>query len=292
MLPQQLVNGMMLGSTYALVAIGYTLIFGVLRLLHLAHGEVFMVGAFAGLQLVLLWHFGPLGALIGGLLGSALLGMLLELVAFRPIRRHGNAHLAPIVSTLGAGLVIQELMTKFFGAEQSSFPSSLHSVVYDLGFIAVTGTQLFIVGAAAMSMIVLHQFVTRTRYGMALRAASESIEIASILGINVDTVILLTFAVASALAGIAGVLVGLNFSAISPYMGIDMGIKGMAVMLIGGLGSLYGAMLGGLILGMGEVLSVAYLESAYRDAFTFGLMILILIVRPGGLFRTALRAER
>jgi branched-chain amino acid transport system permease protein len=292
MLPQQLVNGMMLGSTYALVAIGYTLIFGVLRLLHLAHGEVFMVGAFAGLQLVLLWHFGPLGALIGGLLGSALLGMLLELVAFRPIRRHGNAHLAPIVSTLGAGLVIQELMTKFFGAEQSSFPSSLHSVVYDLGFIAVTGTQLFIVGAAAMSMIVLHQFVTRTRYGMALRAASESIEIASILGINVDTVILLTFAVASALAGIAGVLVGLNFSALSPYMGIDMGIKGMAVMLIGGLGSIYGAMLGGLILGMGEVLSVAYLESAYRDAFTFGLMILILIVRPGGLFRTALRVER
>jgi branched-chain amino acid transport system permease protein len=292
MLPQQLVNGVMLGSTYALVAIGYTLIFGVLRLLHLAHGEVFMVGAFAGLQLVLLWHFGPLGALIGGLIGSALLGMLLELVAFRPIRRHGNAHLAPIVSTLGAGLVIQELMTKFFGAEQSSFPSSLHGVVYDLGFIAVTGTQLFIVGAAALSMIVLHQLVTRTRYGMALRAASESIEIASMLGINVDTVILLTFAVASALAGIAGVLVGLNFSAISPYMGIDMGIKGMAVMLIGGLGSIYGAMLGGLMLGMGEVLSVAYLESAYRDAFTFGLMILILIVRPGGLFRAGLHAER
>jgi branched-chain amino acid transport system permease protein len=292
MLLQQLVNGVMLGSTYALVAIGYTLIFGVLRLLHLAHGEVFMVGAFAGLQLVLLWHFGPFGALIGGLVGSALLGMLLELVAFRPIRRRGNAHLAPIVSTIGAGLVMQELVTKYFGAEQTAFPSNLHSVVYDLGLVGVTGTQFFIVGTAAVSMIILHELVTRTRYGMAMRAASENIQVASILGINVDTVILLTFAVASALAGIAGVLVGLNFSAISPYMGIDMGIKGMAVMLIGGLGSIYGAMIGGLILGMIEVLSVAYLESAYRDAFTFGLMILIVIVRPSGLFQTGMNVER
>lgn len=292
MLLQQLVNGVMLGSTYALVAIGYTLIFGVLRLLHLAHGEVFMVGAFAGLQLVLLWHFGPVGALIGGLIGSAVLGLLLEVVAFRPIRRRGNSHLAPIVSTIGAGLVLQELMTKYFGAEQTAFPSQLHDVVYDLRFVTVSGSQLFIVGAAAASMIVLHQFVTRTRYGIAMRAVSENLQVASILGINVDTVILVTFGVASALAGIAGVLVGLNFSAISPFMGIDMGIKGMAVMLIGGLGSIYGAMMGGLILGIAEVLSVAYLESAYRDAFTFGLLIVILIVRPRGLFQTGMRLER
>jgi branched-chain amino acid transport system permease protein len=292
MLLQQLVNGVMLGSTYALVAIGYTLIFGVLRLLHLAHGEVFMVGAFAGLQLVLLWHVGPVGALIGGLIGSAIVGMLLELVAFRPIRRRGNSHLAPIVSTIGAGLVLQELMTKCFGAEQTAFPSDLRNFVYDLGFVTVSGSQLFIVGAAAISMIILHQFVKRSRYGIAMRAASENIQVASILGVNVDTVILVTFGVASALAGIAGVLVGLNFSAISPFMGFDMGIKGMAVMLIGGLGSIYGAMIGGLILGIVEVLSVAYLESAYRDAFTFGLLILILIARPSGLFQTGMRLER
>lgn len=292
MLLQQLVNGVMLGSTYALVAIGYSLVFGVLRLLHLAHGEVFMVGAFAGLQALLWWQFGPFGALIAGLVGAALVGMALELIGFRPIRRRGNAHLAPIVSTLGIELVIQELMTKYFGAEQTPFPSSLRNVVYDLGFVAFTGSQLFILGAATVSMIALHQFVTRSRYGIAMRAASENVQIASILGINVDTVILLTFAVSSALAGIAGVLVGLNFGAISPYMGIDMGIKGMAVMLIGGLGSIYGAMAGGLILGIVEVLSVAYLESAYRDAFTFGLMILILIARPSGLFQTGIRLER
>jgi branched-chain amino acid transport system permease protein len=134
--------------------------------------------------------------------------------------------------------------------------------------------------------------VTRTRYGIAMRATSENLQVASILGINVDTVILVTFGVASALGGIAGVLVGLNFNAISPFMGFDMGIKGMAVMLIGGLGSIYGAMAGGLILGIVEVMSVAYLESSLRDAFAFGLMILILIVRPSGLFQTGIRMER
>jgi branched-chain amino acid transport system permease protein len=289
---QQLANGIMLGSTYALVAIGYTLIFGVLRLLHLAHGEVFMVGAFAGLQVVLWWQFGPVVALFAGLVVSALLGMLLELVAFRPIRKRGNSHLAPIVSTIGAGLVLQEVMTKTFGAEQTPFPSSLGKYVYDLDFVSVTGSQLFILGVAIVSMIVLHFFVTYTRYGIAMRATSENLQVSAILGVNVDNVVLITFGVASALGGIAGVLVGLNFNAISPYMGLEMGIKGMAVMLIGGLGSIYGAMVGGLILGIVEVFSVAYLESSLRDAFAFGLMILILIVRPRGLFQVGIRTER
>jgi branched-chain amino acid transport system permease protein len=292
MLAQQLANGIMLGSTYALVAIGYALIFGVLRLLHLAHGEVFMVGAFAGLQLVLWWQFGPLVALIGGLIASALLGMLLELVAFRPIRKRGNSHLAPIVSTIGAGLVLQEVMTKLFGAEQTPFPSALSHVSYRLGSISVTGSQIFILSVAVVSMLALHLFVTRTRYGMAMRATSENLQVSAILGININTVILLTFGLASALGGIAGVLVGLNFNAISPFMGIEMGIKGMAVMLIGGLGSIYGAMVGGLLLGIIEVLSVAYLESSLRDAFAFGLMIIILIFRPRGIFQTGIGAER
>ena len=292
MFAQQLANGVMLGSTYALVAIGYTLIFGVLRLLHLAHGEVFMVGAFAGLQVVLWWQFGPMAALIVGLVASAVIGMLLELVAFRPIRKRGNSHLAPIVSTIGAGLVLQEVMTKTFGAEQTPFPSQLSHVIYNLGIVSVTGSQVFILSVAIVTMIALHLFVTRTRYGMAMRATSENLQVAAILGINVNTVILVTFGVASALGGIAGVLVGLNFNAISPFMGVEMGIKGMAVMLIGGLGSIYGAMMGGLLLGIVEVMSVAYLVSSLRDAFAFGLMILILVLRPRGLFQTGIRTER
>jgi branched-chain amino acid transport system permease protein len=289
---QQLANGVMLGSTYALVAIGYALVFGVLRVLHLAHGEVFMVGAFVGVEAVLWLNVGPFVALIGGLIGAAVLGVVLELVAFRPIRMRNGSFLAPIVSSIGAGLVLQELMTKFFGAEQIPFPEQFASKVYDLGPVSVSGAQLFILVVAFGAMAVLHLFVTRTRYGMAMRATAENLQIASILGINVDTVILLTFAVASGLAGIAGVLVGLNYNAISPFMGIDMTTKGLAVMLIGGLGSIYGAMAGGLLLGIVEVVSVAYLASSYRDAFAFCLMILVLLLRPRGLFSAGVDVER
>jgi branched-chain amino acid transport system permease protein len=289
---QQLANGVMLGSTYALVAIGYALVFGVLRVLHLAHGEVFMVGAFVGVEVVLWLNVGPFVALIGGLLGAAVLGIVLELVAFRPIRMRNGSFLAPIVSSIGAGLVLQEVMTKLFGAEQIPFPEQFASKVYDLGPVSVSGAQLFILVVAFGSMAALHFFVTRTRYGMAMRATAENLQIASILGINVDTVILLTFAVASGLAGIAGVLVGLNYNAISPFMGIDMTTKGLAVMLIGGLGSVYGAMAGGLLLGIVEVVSVAYLASSYRDAFAFCLMILVLLLRPRGLFSAGVDVER
>jgi branched-chain amino acid transport system permease protein len=289
---QQLTNGLMLGSTYALVAIGYSLIFGVLRLLHLAHGEVFMVGAFAGLLVVLWLSLGPFAAVFGGLVVAGILGIILELAAFRPIRRRGGNYLAPIVSSVGAGLVLQEVMTKLFGAEQLGFPRQFAGTVYDLGVISITSTQIFIMVIAFASMVALHLFVTRSRLGVAIRATSENLEIASILGINVDFVIMLTFAIASALGGIAGVLVGLNFNAVSPFMGIDMATKGMAIMLIGGLGSIYGAMAGGLLLGVGEVLSVAYLASSYRDAFAFGLMIIVLLVRPRGLFSTGIGEAR
>jgi branched-chain amino acid transport system permease protein len=289
---QQLANGVMLGSTYALVAIGYALVFGVLRVLHLAHGEVFMVGAFVGVQLVILLNVGPFVALIGGLVGAAVLGMILEFTAFRPIRMRNGTFLAPIVSSIGAGLVLQEVMTKIFGAEQIGFPEQFASRVYDLGVVSVSDAQLFILAVAFGSMAVLHLFVTRTRHGMAMRATAENLQIASILGINVDSVILLTFAVASALAGIAGVLIGLNYNAISPFMGIDMTTKGLAVMLIGGLGSIYGAMAGGLLLGIVEIISVAYLASSYRDAFAFCLMILVLLLRPRGLFASGVDVER
>ena len=292
MLLQQLANGVMLGSTYALVAIGYALIFGVLRVLHLAHGEVFMVGAFVGVQAVIWFNVGPFVALIGGLIGAAVLGVILEFTAFRPIRKRSGSFLAPIVSSIGAGLVLQEVMTKLFGAEQIGFPEQFASKVYHLGFVSVSGAQLFILGVAFGAMVLLHLFVTRTRYGMAMRATAENLEVASFLGINVDNVILMTFLVASALAGIAGVLVGLNYNAISPFMGIDMTTKGLAVMLIGGLGSIYGAMAGGLLLGIVEVLSVAYLASSYRDAFAFCLMILVLLLRPRGLFATGVDVER
>jgi branched-chain amino acid transport system permease protein len=292
MLLQQLTNGLMLGGTYALVAIGYSLVFGVLRLIHLAHGEVFMVGAYIGLEVMLAFNVGPVAALAAAIVGTALLGIVLELIVFRPIRRKGGSFLAPMVTSIGAGLILQEVFTKIFGAEQSEFPATIGNDLYRLGPLFVSKTQVFIMAIAVLSMIFLHLFISRTRYGMAMRAVAENIEIASLLGINTDAVIMLTFAVASALAGIAGVLVGLAYTAVSPFMGINMAVKGLAIMLVGGLGSIYGAMVGGLLLGIVEVLCVAYAASSYRDAVAFGLMIVILIVRPRGLFATGASATR
>jgi len=282
----------MLGGTYALVAIGYSLVFGVLRLIHLAHGEVFMVGAYIGLEVMLAFNVGPVVALAAAIVGTALLGIVLELIVFRPIRRKGGSFLAPMVTSIGAGLILQEVFTKIFGAEQSEFPAGLGNDTYHLGPLLVSATQVFIMAVAVLSMIVLHLFISRTRYGMAMRAVAENVEIASVLGINTDAVIMLTFAVASGLAGIAGVLVGLAYTAVSPFMGINMAVKGLAIMLVGGLGSIYGAMVGGLLLGIVEVLCVAYAASSYRDAVAFGLMIVILLVRPRGLFATGMSAER
>jgi branched-chain amino acid transport system permease protein len=290
MLLQQLVNGLMLGAAYALVAIGYSLVFGVLKLVHLAHGEVFMVGAFVGLQTALWLNVGPVVALVAAAIGGAILGMILELVAFRRIRLTGGHFLAPMVSTIGAALVLQEVATKIFGSQPTPFPFA-ESTSWQIGPVQVTTVQVFILVVSVLSMFALHLLVAHTRYGMAMRAIAESPVTASTLGINSSNVILLTFAVASGLAGIAGVLLGLSFNSISPHIGIDMGIKGMAVMLIGGLGNIYGAMLGGLLLGAVEVLSVAYLESSYRDAFAFALLIVVILFRPQGLFGSSYHVE-
>jgi branched-chain amino acid transport system permease protein len=286
---QQLINGVMLGSTYALVAIGYSLIFGVLRLLHFAHGEVFMVGAFIGLGAVTYLHAGPVAAIILAALGCAILGVVIEFIAFRPIRKRNGSLLAPIVSSLGVSLLLQEVATNLFGAEQTRFPPQFEGQQFHVFGLLFSSTQLFILATSFVLMGAVHLFVSRTKYGMAMRAASESTDVSRLLGINVDSVVVITFAVASALGGVAGVMVGFAFSAVSPFMGVSMSVKGVAIMVIGGLGSIYGAMAGGLILGVVEILTVGYLASSYRDAFSFALLILMLLVRPQGLFGAVAR---
>ena len=291
MLSQQLVNGLMLGSTYALIAIGYTLVFGVLHLVHLAHGEVFMVGAFVGLLAVKYTGGGGATAIAAAILVAALLGVLIEVLAIRPIRRRKGHALAPMISTIGVGIVLQEVATRLFGAEQVGFPHRMEATAYQLGPVTVSSVQLLILGVALVLMVSLHLFVTRTTMGMAMRATAESMLISHTLGIRTDRIILLTFAIASGLGGAAGVLVGMSFNAISPYMGVDMGIKGLAAMLLGGLGNIYGAMLGGLIIGVVEVISVAYLASSYRDAFAFVIIIGVLLFRPTGIFGNRYHVE-
>lgn len=291
LLLQQIVNGLMLGSTYSLIAIGYTLVFGVLHLVHLAHGEVFMIGAFVALQVVLLSGGGVAAAIPAAAVASATLGVLIYLLAIKPIMARKGHFLAPMISTIGIGLVLQELATRTFGGEQVGFPVQMESQVWNIGGITVTSVQAVILAVSLGLMLALHLFVTMTRVGMAMRATAESMVISHTLGIRSDRIIILTFAIASGLAGVAGVLVGMSFNSISPYMGVDMGIKGLAAMLLGGLGNVYGAMIGGLVIGVVEVISVGYLSSSYRDAFAFFVIIAVLLFRPRGIFGSTAHVE-
>lgn len=286
---QQLINGIMLGSTYSLVAIGYTLIFGVLNLLHFAHGEVFMLGAFIGLQIVLGLKLGIFGAIIGAMAGTALVGFLIERVAFRPIKK--EYFLSPLIATIGITIILQEVANKIFGSEPVGFPQTVGILNFQLGPIGINSLQILILSVSVFLMVVLHLFVSRTRLGRGMRATAENATTARLLGVKINRIIVLTFMIASALAGAAGVLVGMAYNYISPYMGAQMAGKGFAIMLLGGLGNIKGAMLGGLILGVAEILSVGYLTSSYRDAFAFGVMILILIFRPSGLFGSLIHED-
>ncbi|MFQ5692179.1 MAG: branched-chain amino acid ABC transporter permease [Nitrospinota bacterium] len=284
MFAQQLINGLMLGASYSLVAIGYTLIFGVLGLLHFAHGEVFMVGAFVGLQIVLLTGANIYVALLGAMIATAVLGVVIDFAAIRPIRK--EYPLAPLISTIGVTIVLQNLAIYIFGGEQVGFPETIEPVLYRLGPVTISSVQIFILLVALLLMVVLWLFIGRTKMGRAMRATAESHETAALLGVNVNRVVLFTFILASGLAGVAGVLDGVKNSAITPFMGLEVAVKGLVVMLLGGLGNVLGAMVGGLILGMVEILAAAYLGTSVRDFFTFVILILILLYRPTGLFGT------
>ncbi|MDE0061125.1 MAG: branched-chain amino acid ABC transporter permease [Defluviicoccus sp.] len=274
MLGQQLINGLMLGASYSLVAIGYTLIFGVLRLLHFAHGEVFMVGAFIGLHVVLWFAFANIYVAIAGAMAvTALVGWVIARFAVQPVDK--GYPLAPL-----------NLAINIFGGEQVAFPETIEQILFRIGPLTISSVQIFILAIALLSMAALWLFIDRTRMGRAIRATSESHETAALLGVDVNRVVVVTFVVASALAGIAGVLDGVKNSAITPHMGLEVAVKALVVMLLGGLGNVPGAMVGGILLGMVEILTASYLGTSVRDFFTFVILILLLLYRPTGLFGT------
>jgi len=281
---QQLINGLNLGSAYAVIAIGYTLVFGVLNIINMAHGEVFMFGAFIGLMLVTHAGCNIIVALIGAMVGGAILGFFLEYLALRPLRRRKVTHLAPLISTIGVSIFLESLALQIWGPQTQSFPAQFEGAILDAGLFKVSTIQIIGFGTAVILMILLTLLLEKTKIGKAIQATSENIETAGLLGINTSRIISFTVMIASALGAAAGVLVGLSFNAIEPTMGMTMGFKGLAVLIMGGLGNIRGAMAGGFILGIAEVFSVAYGASSYRDAVAFGIIILILFLRPEGLF--------
>ena len=290
MLYQQLINGLMLGASYALIAIGYTLIFGVLKLLYFAHGEVFMVGAFAGLYLVIYGGANIYVALLGAMIICALLGVIAVYVSVRPVSK--DRPLAPLISTIGLTIVLQNLAVYIFGGQQVAFPEAIKQQLYHIGPVTISSVQIFILGVAISLMVVLWFFIEHTRIGRAIRATAENHETAALLGVDVNRVVLVTFMIGSGIAGIAGVLDGIKNSGISPFMGLSASVKGLIVMLLGGLGNVPGAMVAGLMLGLIEILSAAYIGTTERDLFSFMILILILLYRPTGLFGARTPEER
>lgn len=285
MLEQQLVNALSLGCVYALFALGFTLIFGVLGVINLSHGAVFMVGAYAAEQAVARFALPLWGALLFAFVFSGGIGLVIDYLVLRPLRARNAPHLIPMIATIGVGIILTNGIQGIFGAQNLRFPPGLVSdETLNLGGLNLTALELGIILLSFALMAVLLVALNKTQLGRALRAIAESPKAAYLLGINVEGLFYLTSFAAAGLGGVAGVLIGLYSNALFPLMGKAMLEKGIAVIILGGMGDVRGALIGGLFLGFAEVLSVAYIGSSMRDAVAFGLLFLILLVRPKGLF--------
>jgi branched-chain amino acid transport system permease protein len=265
---QQLLNGIFIGSIYALFAIGFTLVFGILDRLNLAHPAVFAASAFVGIVFV----FG------------AVLGLVIERLAFRPLKGRADAHFAGLISSIALGGMVIALLQWRYGPDTRRFPAgSFPDTRYEVGGAQVTLVQVVILAVSLALMVGLTYMVTRSRLGRGMRAVAENPAAARVLGVNVDRITAVTFAISSALGAVAGVLFAINVNTAQLGMGSAIELKGLAVIIVGGMGSLPGALIGGLILGLAEVFAVQYIGSSWRDVIAFGLLFLILLVRPQGL---------
>jgi branched-chain amino acid transport system permease protein len=294
-LPQQLINGLTLGGVYALIAIGYSMVYGILGMLNFAHGEIYMLGGFTG------WWVLHLMSRDSGLIAgaavvialmlaaamavSALAGLLTERLAYRPLRRAPRMNL--LLSALGVSIFLQNLVLNYQGAKVRSFhvaaliPESLRAI--ELGGVVFSFMRLLVIAVSFAAMGLLALLVKRTKIGKAMRATAQDIEAATFMGIDVDRIIAAVFLIGSALGGAAGALVGLLFTQVDYYVGFQAGLKGFTAAVLGGIGNLTGAMLGGVLLGLAESLAVTFLPSAYKDVVAFVILIAVLLVRPWGL---------
>lgn len=288
---QQLINGLALGSIYALIALGYTMVYGVLRFINFAHGDIYMLGAFFGFALApFLTKFLPEGSGIYGAVAvllaamalCAAMGVLIEKLAYRPLRN--RPRLTVLITAIGVSLFIQNMTLYFFGADPKGFPELVPiRAIEGLGDLTVLTSQAAIVGVTIVLLFVLSFVVMKTKLGTAMRALSLNPVACSLMGVNNDRVISFTFAIGSSLAAAAGILISFDSPSIDPMMGNIPGIKAFVAAVLGGIGNIPGAALGGLILGITETMVVGYINPNYRDAIAFGILILILLCRPNGL---------
>ncbi|HKQ57722.1 MAG TPA: branched-chain amino acid ABC transporter permease [Candidatus Eisenbacteria bacterium] len=286
---QQLVNGITWGSVYALIALGYTMVYGILRLINFAHGDVYMLGAFFAYYTARFTgaatNPSPLMAaftLLVAMLGCAVVGFVIERFAYKPVRR--SSRLSALITAIGVSLLLENGGQLIFGADPKFFPQIIRATNIPLGMgVTISNQQVIILVVSLSLMLALRFIVLHTRAGKAMRAVSYSHTAAALMGISVDRIITMTFVLGSMLAAAAGVLVALQNPRIEPYMGIMPGLKAFVAAVLGGIGNIPGAVLGGLVMGVAEVMVVGYLSPTWRDAIAFVLLILILLVRPQGL---------
>ena len=289
---QQLINGLTLGAVYGLIAIGYTMVYGIIGMINFAHGEVYMVSAYlCAIGLALLAYFGirsfPLlifGTLVFTIIVTGVYGWAIERIAYRPLRN--STRLAPLISAIGMSLILQNYVQLSQGPNQQGIPTLMHGVLRITvgdGVVQITWTKIFILLAAFVGMVVLSWIINHTQLGRVCRATQQDRRMAAILGINTDRVISLVFMIGAAMAGLAGVLVTMNYGTFDFYIGFIIGIKAFTAAVLGGIGSLPGAMLGGLLLGVAEAQFAGLVNSDYKDVFSFALLVAILIFRPQGL---------
>ncbi|HHV17775.1 MAG TPA: branched-chain amino acid ABC transporter permease [Thermoanaerobacterales bacterium] len=277
---EQIINGLTLGSTYSLIALGYTMVYGILELINFAHSEIYMIGAFLGLVMVSVYKLPFIAALLVSMAGSCLLGITIEKAAYKPLRRANR--IAPLISAIGVSIFLQNAVLMLAGPQARPFPTGFNVTNLNLGSLRISSLQLIILLVSIVLMVGLHFLIQRTKLGQAMRATAQDKETAQLMGIKIDQVISFTFAIGSALGGAAGVLVGVYFDSVDPMMGFFPGLKGFVAAVLGGIGSIPGAMLGGLILGLVEMLGAVYM-SRYKDAIAFAVLIFILLLKPTGL---------
>lgn len=278
---QQLVNGVQIGSVYALVAIGYTMVYGIAKMINFAHGDIIMVGSY-----VALIFFQSSGLPVWGVIAataavSAVLGVTIERLAYKPLR--GGSRMSALITTIGVSLMLQNGFLLLFGSSPRPFPNHFTGEGFTLGGVTVSRLTAITLVVTVALMVLLTLFVNRTRVGKAMRAVSEDQGAAQLMGINIDTSISITFAIGSALAAVAAVLYSSTYPLINPYMGSMLGLRAFIAAVIGGIGVIPGAMIGGFIIGIAEALIKRYISSAMADAIVFALLIIMLLVKPSGL---------
>ncbi|MDV3429402.1 MAG: branched-chain amino acid ABC transporter permease [Bacillota bacterium] len=280
---QQLINGLSLGSIYALIALGYTMVYGIINLINFAHGDIYMLGAYIGFAVTTFLHVGFIPAILISMVGCGFIGIFVEKVAYKPIRN--STRIAALITAIAVSLFIEYGTMYFVHADTRTYPAVINNKSIKLfnGGVILNTSDIYIIVITVLLMILLQYIIYRTKMGKAMRAVAMDKEAAEYMGVSIDNTISFTFAIGSALAGVAGVLVGVYYNSINPLMGIVPGLKAFIAAVIGGIGLIPGAVIGGYFLGMTETMVSAYGGSLYKDGVAFAILIIMLLIKPNGL---------